>query len=912
MTGLPSSDEWSLKPNAGDNGLVLRKQETIDSSNGGTWKKLKDAIAAAEDGDVIKIIGEIKATSASDNSGELVVNKNITVKKADGASTAVLNANKDGTDVPTTTHRIFKVTSGKTLTLENLTLKGGKPDASNENGNGGGILLRGGTLDMKNCDVKGNESEGGGGIYANKVGTAASVTISGGTIGGTDAADKNKTGSYNSGGGIYIGNGCSLTMKDNAKIIGNETGVSGGGIFANTDSTLIIEHCSVSGNKAIGSGGGIHASGALTMDHCTVGDNSTTGDSGGGVCVSGTAEIKGGSIIAHNEAEVSGGGIYAGGGRLTLVNSTVGGEQDYDGTHSTKSKGNKAKSGGGIYAKNCTLTMTQGSVSCNTATDSGSNVFGGGIYVDEGCTLTMQNDAKVIGNHAKTSGGGVYVKNGTATFTMKGSSCITPSSAGDANAAGKNDVYLDNDGGGNIAKISLPEVLSGTAPVVARITIADDQYLSTTQVLTGGAVGTEYSKFTVTPKGNNKWSVDKQGKLSLMEATIDAVASPADAWKKFKEAVELAGDGAVITVKGEIKATNATDNSGEIVIDKNLTIKKASGTASAVLDANKDAGGKPKHRIFKVTSGKTLTLQDLTLKGGKPDASNENGFGGGILLRGGTLDMKNCDVKGNESEGGGGIYANKVGTAASVTISGGTIGGTDAADKNKTGSYNSGGGIYIGNGCSLTMKDNAKIIGNETGVSGGGIFANTDSTLIIEHCSVSGNKAIGSGGGIHASGALTMDHCTVGDNSTTGDSGGGVCVSGTAEIKGGSIIAHNEAKYSGGGIYVERGTLTLVNSTVGGDQDYDGTHSTKSKGNKAASGGGIFANGQAKVTIDGGTLSFNKVENGNGGGVYAENIKTFTLKNAAISSNIAMIGGGIYATGSCWVITMELGSISGY
>ncbi|MGP1511525.1 MAG: hypothetical protein ACTTIT_03300, partial [Treponema sp.] len=567
LTGLPSSDEWSLKPNAGDNGLVLRKQETIDSSNGGTWKKLKDAIAAAEDGDVIKIIGEIKATSASDNSGELVVNRNITVKKADGASTAVLNANKDGTDVPSTKHRIFKVTSGRTLTLQNLTLKGGKPDASNESGYGGGILLQGGTLDMKNCDVKGNESECGGGIYANTVGTtASSVTISGGTIGGTDAADKNKTGSYNSGGGIYIGNGCSLTMKDNAKVIGNETGVSGGGIFADAGSTLVIEHCSVSGNKASGSGGGIHAIGALTMDHCTVGDNSTTGDSGGGVCVSGTAEIKGGSIIAHNKADVSGGGIYAGGGRLTLVNSTVGGDQDYDGTHSTKSKGNKAKSGGGIFAKNCTLTMTQGSVSCNTATDSGSNVFGGGIYVDEGCTLTMQNDAKVIGNHAKTSGGGVYVKNGTATFTMKGSSCITPSSAGDANVAGKNDVYLDNDGGGNIAKISLPEVLSGTAPVVARITIADDQYLSTTQVLDGAAVGTEYSKFTVTPKtvsgGTQIWTIKNDGHLQKPTVTINGADTLV--WKKLKAAIAAADDGDVFTIIGEIKATNDTDNSGEL------------------------------------------------------------------------------------------------------------------------------------------------------------------------------------------------------------------------------------------------------------------------------------------------------------------------------------------------------------
>ena len=911
LTGLPSSDEWSLKPNAGDNGLVLRKQETIDSSNGGTWKKLKDAIAAAEDGDVIKISGEIKATSASDNSGELVVNRNITVKKADGASTAVLNANKDGTDAPSTTHRIFKVTSGKTLTLQNLTLKGGKPDASNENGNGGGILLQGGTLDMKNCDVKGNESECGGGIYANTVGTtASSVTISGGTIGGMETADKNKTGSYNSGGGIYIGNGCSLTMKDNAKVIGNETGVSGGGIFADTSSTLAIDHCTVSGNKASGSGGGIHAGGALTMDHCTVGDNNATEDSGGGVYVFGTAEIKGGSIIAHNEAKYSGGGIYVESGTLTLVNSTVGGDQDYDGTHSTKSKGNKAASGGGIYANNSTLTMTQGSVSCNTATDSGSNVFGGGIYVGEGSTLTMQNDATVSGNHAKTSGGGVYVKNGTATFTMKGSSCITPSSAGDANAAGKNDVYLDNDSGGNIAKISLPEVLSGTAPVVARITIADDQYLSTTQVLDGAAVGTEYSKFTVTPKtvsgGTQIWTIKNDGHLQKPPVTINGADTLV--WKKLKAAIAAADDGDIIKIIGEIKATHDTDNSGELEISKNLTIKGI-GTAAA-LDANKDGVNHPstKHRIFKVTSGKTLTLQDLTLKGGeagKYDASDPlASSGGAIRLNGGSALLLNVTISGCKAittggctGQGGGIYAEDGGT---LTLNISTIKDCEATD--------SGGGIYATGGTiNLT---NCNLRGCKA-IKGGGIrlykSSGGDATLII-----SGGEI----GGIYAGEPNTAI-------STSGN-GGGISVEGgscTVTLKDGAKITGNTAKY-GGGVYASGGSLVMTSSSIekcqatqegGGIFAKGGSVELNSciiKGNKGTlAGGGICAraNGStpARVTINGGVIGGTSVSeantttgsSGKGGGIFVSGMNSaVTLLGTAnvIGNTATLYGGGVF------------------
>ena len=921
LTGLPSSDEWSLKPNAGNNGLVLRKQETIDSSNGGTWKKLKDAIAAAEDGDVIKISGEIKATNDTDNSGELIVNKNITVKKADGASTAVLNAN--GTAGSKPAHRIFKVASGKKLTLENLTLKGGKPDASNENGYGGGILLQGGTLDMKNCDVKGNESEGGGGIYAGKVGTAASsVTISGGTIGGTDAADKNKTGSYNSGGGIYIGEYCSLTMKDNAKVIGNETGVSGGGIFADANSTLDFDHCTVTGNKASGSGGGIHAIGALTMDHCTVDDNSTTGDSGGGVCVSGTAEIKGGSIIAHNEAKVSGGGIYAGGGTLTLVNSTVGGEQDYDGTHSTKSKGNKAASGGGIYANNSTLTMTQGSVSCNTATDSGSNVFGGGIYVGEGSTLTMQNDAKVSGNHAKTSGGGVYVKNGTATFTMKGSSCITPSSAGDANVAGKNDVYLDNDGGGNIAKISLPEVLSGTAPVVARITIADDKYLSTTQVLDGAAVGTEYSKFTVTPKtvsgGTQIWTINNTGHLQKPPVEINGTDSLA--WKKLKDAVAAADDGDVIKIIGEIKATNATDNSGELEISKNLTIKGEG--AAAALNANSNHSGPvpadapaTKHRIFKVASGKTLTLKNLTLKGGQNTTgafggaitvtgsstaelsdcviedcqANKGGAigcysgttvtltnttiqkckaterGGAIYASGATVTLTGCTLTGNEAVlKGGAIYAVKAGisptTPSAVTISGGTIGGTNPTDANKatgTGTDNGmGGGIYVGETCTLTLKDSAKVIGN-TAKYGGGVYASGGS-LVMTSSTIEKCQATQEGGGIFAKGgSVELNSCTIKGNKGT-LAGGGICA---------RLNDSTPAR------------VTINGGVIGGTSVSEANTTTGSTGK----GGGIFVSGaNSAVTLSGTANVIGNTTEHEGGGIFVDTGSVLNMKGSAI------------------------------
>ena len=842
LTGLPSSDEWSLKPNAGDNGLVLRKQETIDSSNGGTWKKLKDAIAAAEDGDVIKINGEIKATNAPDNSGEIEINKNITIKRAVGASSAVLNANcnHSGTapaDAPSTRHRIFKVAEGNTLTLDNLKIKGGEGAVA---GDGGGAILAEGNLIMTDCTVTGNKTE------------------------------------YGNGGGIFAKSNLSMTdciVENNT--VNDSTGV-GGGIYIYPEGTHIMKDCTVDHNTAnYSDGGGIYAMGDLTVE---------------------------GSTFVYNQAKSngSGGGIYTT-GTLTM--------KDCDFSNNETVNGN----GGGIYTTG-TLTITGGTLTNNKVTYGD----GGGIYTTG--TLTM-TDCTLTGNEAvnNKTGGGVYV-NGTS-FTMKGTSCITPSALSDANKPGKNDVYLASD-----KMITVNDVLTPAGSIAARITVLNSKYLSTTQVLTGSKVDTQHTKFTVTPKGNNKWSVDKQGKLSLMEATIDAVASPADAWKKFKEAVELAGDGAVITVKGEIKATNATDNSGEIVIDKNLTIKKASGTASAVLDANKDAGGKPKHRIFKVTSGKTLTLQDLTLKGGKPDASNESGYGGGILLQGGTLDMKNCDVKGNESEGGGGIYAGKVGTAASsVTISGGTIGGTDAADKNKAVSTSAGygGGIYVNGDCFLTMQDNATIIGNEAR-DGGGIACRDGSTvkltdISIKKCKTTGTNFFADGGGaIYAGGAtVEMTNCTLTGNESK-NNGGAILVQvfgttgSTVKIKGGIIggtgddankVLSGSGKY-GGGIFVTRSTLTMQDVRI--------------IGNSALYGGGVVAGYTSTVNMTNCTLTGEKIKRNKGGCIYAVG-GTVNMTGCTLTGGFAKLGGAIYAEKSTpnWggdepsAVTISGGTIGG-
>ena len=510
----------------------------------------------------------------------------------------------------------------------------------------------------------------GGAIYAVKAGisptTPSAVTISGGTIGGTNAADANKatgTGTDNGmGGAIYVGETCTLTMQNNAQIIGNTALFNGAGIY--TKGTLIMESCTITDNKTTGannntggggvyvesgsveikdatqiyhnytdaSGGGIYVNdgtvtlkdatiggeqlydgtdsgktkgnkaqfcggiyvknGTINMENCTLSSN--TARNGGGIQAdNGNLTVKD-CILTNNEADFYGGGIYVTGGSLTLNNTTIGGEQLYDGTDSGKTKGNKAKSGGGLYIEGngTSVTMNGGSIQYNKTIDGkGGGVYikgegisftmnggkitqckadvtspssaegrgggiyiygdnasspinitikgnaeishnestcqgtasGGGIYGESNSIITVSGNATIKNNKAKGFGGGVYIKDtfkftggtitentaslGAGIFSEKSSTTLEMS--GNARVTNDNDIYLYNNGVITITG----GALTGTAPV-ARITPAT--YSGTTKVLDGIAVGSNYTKFAVTPQTSpapQEWTVGGNGRL---------------------------------------------------------------------------------------------------------------------------------------------------------------------------------------------------------------------------------------------------------------------------------------------------------------------------------------------------------------------------------------------------------------
>ena len=92
------------------------------------------------------------------------------------------------------------------------------------------------------------------------------------------------------------------------------------------------------------------------------------------------------------------------------------------------------------------------------------------------------------------------------------------------------------------------------------------------------------------------------------------------------------------------------------------------------------------------------------------------------------------------------------------------------------------------------------------------------------------------------------------------------------------VTVHNGNGTSGGGIFIDEGRLTLINSAVSGNT-------------ASLSGGGIF-NDEAILTLTNSTVSGNTV-NAGGGGVYNDE-GTVTITNSIVSDNIANAAGGIF------------------
>jgi hypothetical protein len=362
----------------------------------------------------------------------------------------------------------------------------------------------------------------------------------------------------------------------------------------------------------------------------------------------------------------------------------------------------------------------------------------------------------------------------------------------------------------------------------------------------------------------------------------------------LQNALDAAASGDTLIVKGTCV--------GSSTIDKSLTLKGVSNKPFGQATLNGGGAGRvlfvdffdPERRGF------NLTIENLMITHGFGEDGNG---GGGLLVQGGTVFIRNSIVTGNSAGrlGGGGIQVD----GGAMTLTGTTVSNNAAGDV--------GGGI-LGGG-TLTIEASS-VTGNTVAGIGGGLFF-SGGILTVTNSTVSRNLANGGAGIFNYAGTVTLASSTVIGNRAT-FSGGGISNSGQSPTRSGtmtieaSLVIGNVSGSSGGGIE-NRGDMTLLGSTVsgnsgvncgGGISNHHGTLDildSSVSGNTAVCAGGV-ANSNAAMTITDSTVSGNSATVNGGGLLNAPNLfdspSTMMVSGSTVQGNTAANGGGIMNFGT--------------
>uniref|UniRef100_UPI0034D96035 right-handed parallel beta-helix repeat-containing protein n=1 Tax=uncultured Treponema sp. TaxID=162155 RepID=UPI0034D96035 len=335
--------------------------------------------------------------------------------------------------------------------------------------------------------------------------------------------------------------------------------------------------------------------------------------------------------------------------------------------------------GAGVYVNPSGTLIMKGS----SAITGCSGNYGGGVYVSG--TFEMHDTSKITDCTAKKSGGGIYVSRGTCTLQGSGSitSCKAKDYGGAIYASGATVNITNGTFKGN-------EAVNGGGAIYAQ----KEGSTATTVTINGGTIGgdTDAEKNKVTSKWQFGGGILVENYCTLTLNSVRIIGN--EAWRA-----------------GGVRANRSTVTMTDCTIKNNKTT------------GDNDSGGGGVYTFMG-----TLTMTGCTITGNEA-ATN----GGGLNVEGTTTNITNCTFTGNTAKNGGGIYTKKEeGTSPTVTISGGTIGGTGTDKANKatgTGSDGNGGGIYIGEDCKVTLQNNGStgctITGN-TAQRGSGVYVNGD------------------------------------------------------------------------------------------------------------------------------------------------------------------------------------------
>lgn len=542
------------------------------------------------------------------------------------------------------------------------------------------------------------------------------------------------------------GNGKSITFKCDTTLKNLEfksfeaSSTSAGPVTISSSTEVEAEYVTVTNcTNTNGHGGGIYNAGTLTLTNCTISGCKATADS---------------------SSNGWGGGIYNSfGSSLSLEESTV--------------EGNEAAHGGGIFIDNsCTAQITDSIIQSNTAKSTVSTGMGGGIFVNDGGSLTLSGSgSKVIQNTADSS-------------TIPSSSTI------DKNAYG------------------------GGIFCYGSMTMTDGTISENTLVAGGAEYGGGIALVAISTSSSSTFTMSG-GTISKNSAKLGGGIST--------QGINLTLSGGTIGASTYENGNTATQYGGGLYVGpyrSGLSTKKPDCTISGCTikynTANESGGG-----IF---------AEECTMSFSSGSVSNNKVYsdsatyisGGGVYIKegslgiSGTAEISNNMVSTNSTTigvVGGGLYIFKSGI---VTMTGGSINAntvsTPAGPPTAISSGGAmGGGVYIFTNGKMEL-ENGSINNNIASATsstngnamGGGVYIFDSGELNMTGGTVNGNSAsivngACSGGGMYSSGKLKLAGGEIRINSCDGSSsstrmGGGIIVAPAKELTwDGTTIESNTA-----------------------------------------------------------------------------------------------------------------------
>jgi hypothetical protein len=373
---------------------------------------LRDAVAAAADGDTITFFPSVTNITLTD--GSIVLGAENIAGPGSSALTITTTAAAGS-------YNLFNFQGAGDVTVSGLSLtKNGiftanygnftMNDVSISNsysGYGGALYaVNAGDLVISGCHFEdnksGNASEGGA-IYA----------INGGDVTITDTEIINNDAQTNgAGGGIFVGSAATSFSLSDSVVTGNSAG-SGGGLDIRTAGTVTIADSDISSNTTVFGGAGAIIQGAgadVSIEGSTIDGNFITGSGdGGGLKVADRSLVVTDSTISNNVAGNAGGGISIDRGtKVTINNTTI--------------TGNGAVTGGGLYASHMPVEINQSTIANNGVSGKGGGVWLYFSSMDISGTIISGNTAAISGDDVST----LYVTAINSDHSLLGNVGVVP------------------------------------------------------------------------------------------------------------------------------------------------------------------------------------------------------------------------------------------------------------------------------------------------------------------------------------------------------------------------------------------------------------------------------------------------------------------------------------------------------